>query len=164
MTALAAHALLTVLWVVLSGSITPPNWIAGFLLGLGVLWLTRGVTGWHHYPSWPWRLVRFGVFYLYELWLAGLRIGHDVLTPTLHNKPAIVAMPLDARTALEITVVANLISLTPGSLSLDVSPDGKTLFLHVMGVNPENLAVFVTELKSSVEAPALELLRGGRSR
>jgi len=162
MTALAAHALLTVLWVVLSGSVSPLSWGSGFVLGLGILWLTRGVTGWHHYPSWPWRFVRFGVFYLQELWLAGLRIGHDVLTPTLLNKPAIVAMPLDARTPLEITVVANLISLTPGSLSLDVSPDRTTLFLHVMGVNAENLAAFVTELKSSVEAPALELLRGGR--
>lgn len=163
MTALAAHALLTALWVVLSGSAHPLNWAAGFLLGLGILWLTRTVTGWQHYPSWPWRVVRFGVLYLGELWLAGLRIAHDVVTPTLHNKPAIVAMPLDARTPLEITVVANLISLTPGSLSLDVSADRRTLFLHVMGVNPENLAAFVAELKSSVETPALELLRGGRA-
>jgi multicomponent Na+:H+ antiporter subunit E len=162
MTALAAHALLAVLWVVLTGSITPLNWGAGFLLGLGILWLTRTLHGWLHYPSWPWRLVRFAVLYVRELWLAGIRIAHDVVTPTLQNKPAIVAMPLAARTPLEITIVANLISLTPGSLSLDVSPDRRTLFLHVMGVSPDNLEGFVSELKTSVEAPALELVRGER--
>jgi multicomponent Na+:H+ antiporter subunit E len=150
------------LWIVLTGSTTPLNWSAGFLLGLGVLWLTRSQTGWQHYPSWPWRLVRFVVLYVSELWLAGIRIAHDVLTPALRNKPAIVAMPLAAQTPLEITIVANLISLTPGSLSLDVSPDRQTLFLHVMGVSRESLGEFVNELKTTIEAPALELLRGGR--
>lgn len=47
-------------------------------------------------------------------------------------KPGVIALPLSARTEMEITLVANLISLTPGTLSLDVSDDRKVLYIHAM--------------------------------
>ena len=103
------------------------------------------------------RLVRFALFFVWELVLANLRVAHDVITPRLYARPAIIALPLDARTDLEITLLANLISLTPGSLSLDVSPDRRTLYVHVLfGEDPDEVR---HQLKTTFERPLLELMR-----
>ena len=71
-------------------------------------------------------------YFLYELTVSSFQVAWDALTPTHRSRPAIVAVPLDIEEPIQITVLANLISLTPGSLSLDVSPDGKTLYVHEM--------------------------------
>jgi multicomponent Na+:H+ antiporter subunit E len=68
-----------------------------------------------------------------------------------------VAVPLDAKTDLEIAVLANLITLTPGSLSVDVSDDRRTLYVHAMFVSdPDQVR---TEIKRRFERWILALLR-----
>jgi multicomponent Na+:H+ antiporter subunit E len=86
---------------------------------------------------WVGRAVGFVAFYAWELLASSLRVAYDVLTPTLHMRPAIVAVPLDVTSDLAITLLANLVSLTPGSLTLDVSPDRRTLYVHVMFVGAD---------------------------
>ena len=102
-------------------------------------------------------LLRFVIFYLGEVILSNLRVAHDVLTPTDYFTPAILAMPLDADTDLEILTVACLISMTPGTLSLDVSTDRKVLYVHAMYVEDE--AALIADLKTNFEARVLRLLR-----
>jgi multicomponent Na+:H+ antiporter subunit E len=69
----------------------------------------------------------------------------------------VIGIPLEAKTDLEITVLANLITMTPGTLSLDVSPDRKTLYVHAMYIkNPEALRF---DIKENLERRVLELLR-----
>ena len=104
----------------------------------------------------PW-LVLFIAFYIKELVLASLRVAYDVLRPAYHIRPAILAIPLDAKTDLEILLLANLINMTPGSLSIDVSSDRRVLYVHAMYVdNPDALR---HEIKSSLERRILALLR-----
>ena len=70
---------------------------------------------------------------------------------------AIVAVPLDAKTDAEITMLANLITVTPGSFSLEVSADRSVLYVHAMYVDdPET---FRREIKNGFERRVLELLR-----
>jgi len=73
-------------------------------------------------------------------------------------QPGVVAIPLDARTEVEITVLSNLITMTPGSLSLDVSADRRVLYLHTMygGDDPDRLR---EEIKTKFERRVLEVLR-----
>ncbi len=67
-------------------------------------------------------------------------MARDVLTPGFRLQPAIIALPLDVRSDLEITVLAMLITLTPGSLTLDISPDRRTLFVHTLyGSEPDRM-------------------------
>ena len=73
------------------------------------------------------------------------------------HSTAIVAVPLDVETDGEITLLANLISLTPGSLCLDVSEDRKTLYVHVMFL--DDVEECRRELKEGFERRVLELLR-----
>ena len=72
-------------------------------------------------------------------------------------KPGIVAIPLDAKTDLEITFLANLITLTPGTLSLDCSEDRKTLYIHSMYI--DDLEKFRAEIKNTLEKRLLEVMR-----
>lgn len=103
------------------------------------------------------RLVRFVLFFIWEFSLANLRVAHDVVTPRLYAQPAIIALPLDARTDVEITLLAALISLTPGTLSLDLSPDRRLLYVHAMfGDDPGEVC---NQLKTTFERPLLELMR-----
>ena len=76
---------------------------------------------------------------------------------TKHGRPAILAIPLDVKTDLEITAFANLITLTPGTLSLEVSEDRKTLYIHAMYVDDINL--FKERLKKGLERRLLQVLR-----
>jgi multicomponent Na+:H+ antiporter subunit E len=71
-------------------------------------------------------------------------------------RPGVIGIPLRARTDLEITVLANLITMTPGTLSLDVSPDRRTLYIHAMYIHdPEALR---RDIQDNLERRVLELL------
>jgi multicomponent Na+:H+ antiporter subunit E len=97
------------------------------------------------------------MFFLRELVTANLRIAFDIATPRLHISPCIVAIPLDVETDTEITLLANLITLTPGTLSMDISDDRKVLYVHAMYVSdPDALR---KEIKEGFERRVLEVLR-----
>jgi multicomponent Na+:H+ antiporter subunit E len=71
-------------------------------------------------------------YFLRELVKANLRLALDVATPRFNMKPGIIALPLDATTDGQILLLSMLINTTPGSVALDVSPDKKVLYVHVM--------------------------------
>jgi len=79
------------------------------------------------------------------------------VTPQNKSKPGILAMPLEVESDIEIMLLANLISLTPGTLSLDVSEDRRHLYVHAMFVDDE--AALVAELKTGMERRVLEAMR-----
>lgn len=103
------------------------------------------------------RIVRFALFFLWEVLLASLRVAYDVLTPRFHLRPGIIAVPLDARSDLEITLLANLITLTPGTLSLDVSADRRMLYVHAMYLDEAGRTR--EHIKSEMERRLLEVTR-----
>ena len=99
------------------------------------------------------------IFYLKELSLASLRVAYDVVTPKDHMKPAVIAVPLDAKTDLEITLLANFITLTPGTLSIDLSEDRKTLYIHEVYVKAGDKDKIVKQIKEGFERRILKITR-----
>jgi len=73
--------------------------------------------------------------------------------------PGVVAIPLDARTDVEITLLANLITLTPGSVSLDLSEDRRVLYVHAMYIVDGDVDAYRRSVKEGLERRVLELLR-----
>ena len=134
------NILLAVVWAAITGNFAPPNLVLGFTLGFLVLLFAGRVVGSANYAP---RLIQaFGLigFFIWDLILSNVQVAWDVVRPRPGIRPGVIAIPLDARTDVEITLLANLITLTPGSLSLDVSADRQTLYLHVMDVqDPEAL-------------------------
>jgi multicomponent Na+:H+ antiporter subunit E len=127
------NIILATIWAALTGEFTLSNLIIGFILGYVVLYLLRGLFGGGGYFQKGAQVVRFILFFLWELLVANLRVARDVLRPgPLKMKPRVIAIPLKINKDIPIVILANVLSLTPGSLSLDVSDDHKTLFIHAM--------------------------------
>lgn len=102
-------------------------------------------------------LIRLVLFFVWELLLANLRVAYDVVTPRHHMRPGVIAIPLDGRTDFEILALTNWITLTPGSLSLDVSDDRRVLYIHSMYL--DEIEEARQHIKQHFEQPLLEVLR-----
>ena len=149
--------MLALLWAAVVGSVDPAHLLTGFVVGYGVLWLARPVLGPTRYFGKLIEALRFVTFFVYELVLSNLRVAWDVLTPKAYRRPGVVAVPLDAESDVEITLLANLVTLTPGSLSLDIAPDRSCLYVHAMFV--DDVEQLRRDVKEGFERRVLELLR-----
>jgi len=105
------------------------------------------------------KLIEFIGFVVKELFVSSFRVAYDVLTPTSHLNPAIVAIPLDAKSDREIVTLAVLITLTPGTLSLRVSDDRRTLYVHEMYVENGDVEEVRRKIKDGYERRVLLLSR-----
>jgi multicomponent Na+:H+ antiporter subunit E len=146
----AANLVLAAAWAMLFGGFTWLTMTSGFVVGYGVLWLLQPLTGVKSsYFLRVWYWLKLLVLFHYELLVSSLQVLWDIITPELQARPAIIEMPLDVKTDTGILLVTNLISLTPGTLSIDVSEDRKTLTIHAMFADdPEAVC---HELKSGME-------------
>jgi len=150
------NAVLALGWAALTGDFALSSLLVGFSLGYLALWVARPLFGETTYFERVWRVLRLAALFVYELVVSSVRVVWDVITPSHLSRPGIIAMPLDAEGEGEILLVANLISLTPGTLSLDVSPDRKTLYVHAMFVDdPDRLR---RELKQGMERWVIEAM------
>jgi multicomponent Na+:H+ antiporter subunit E len=104
-------------------------------------------------------VIRFICFYLWQLVLSNLRVAYDVVTPTHYMRPGVIAIPLDVQTDAEITLLANLITLTPGTLSVDLSPDRRVLYVHVMYIDHDDVEAARQQIKAGLERRVLEVLQ-----
>lgn len=129
------NILLAISWSALTGSATLLNFFAGFVIGYGALALSHPLLGDREYFRRVPRVLSLILFFLRELVLSSLLAVYEVLSPTLHSRPRIVRVPLEIRDHNQILVLANLISLTPGTLVLDVSPDNDAITVHTMFVD-----------------------------
>ena len=139
------------------GQFTLSGFIVGFALGYAALWVTQPLYGGTRYFRRVPKTARLLGFFLRELVLSNLRVLWDVVTPTHISRPGIVGVPLSAESELEILLVANLISLTPGTLSVDLSDDRRTLYVHVMFLDDPDR--FRQNIKKGLERRILEVTR-----
>ena len=113
----------------------------GFIGGYVLLSLSPWHRGRHPYGSKAWRLLSFAGFFLRILVQANLQVAGEVLTPGLSMAPRIIAYRLREMNDVQVTTFANAISLTPGTLSVDVSDDARYLFVHAMYARDRDKAV-----------------------
>jgi multicomponent Na+:H+ antiporter subunit E len=151
------NILLAIVWVFLTGTINASNFTFGFILSFLVLWLISSNQQSRKYFVIIPRVFSFTFYFLYELIKANLQVAADVVTPKFYMEPGIIKFPLDAKTDLEITLLANVITLTPGTLSLDVSDDRKVLYIHAMYVHDRD--EFIDSIKNGFEKRILKIVR-----
>lgn len=157
MNLLVLNIALALAWSALLGGFSVLSLTIGFAVSFAAMWVVRPLFGSTRYFERLGRVVALIGFFLYELVVSSLRVVWEVITPPFYSRPGIVAVPLDARTDFEIMTLANLISLTPGTLSLDVSEDRRTLYVHAMFIDdPDALR---REIKQGMERRVLEALR-----
>ena len=157
MTLFLLNVLLALVWAMAVGRFTLAQLLLGYALGFLILATLEPLWGRATYAPRLWRVLRFALFFLWELVLSSLQVAYDSVTPRLRAQPRVIALPLDAETETEITLLANFLTLTPGTLSLDVSSDGRTLFIHAMYARDREQ--LIADIKSGLEARLLEVLR-----
>ena len=157
MTPFLSNILLALAWMALTGTYTAGGFFTGVVVGFLVLWIARRGRGTTGYLSKIRAVAGFILFFVRELVLANLRVAHDILTPRHHMTPGIVAVPLDVESDLEITVLATIITLTPGTLSLHVADDRRTLYVHAMYI--DDPAALVRGIKQGFEHRVREVFR-----
>lgn len=86
------------------------------------------------------KILSFFIFYVKEVILANFKMAYLILSRTPNLKPAIIAIPLETQSEVQIALLANLITMTPGSFSVDVSHDRTVLYVHVLdNSDPESV-------------------------
>ncbi|MBU3825750.1 MAG: Na+/H+ antiporter subunit E [Candidatus Oceanisphaera merdipullorum] len=157
MKAFGWNMMLALCWVILSGSYNITNLAAGMVLSYLVLaYVARDKPEFANYFGKLLNIIIFILLFIWDLIKANARVAYDVLTPTHLMRPAVIAIPLDLKDDAAISLFANLITVTPGSLALDVSSDRKVLYVHLMYLDDEGAQL--AELKS-LEARVMNLLR-----
>lgn len=121
------------IWLAISGSYTIANLLFGVIVACLSLGLIRHQVGgsdtyWRRIPA----IMSLALLFMKELALSAWAVAKMVLSPRMDLKPGIFAYPLTVRSDFEITLLANLITLTPGTLSVDVTDDRSTLYVHAL--------------------------------
>lgn len=152
------NVLLALAWGAITGNFSVVNLAFGFALGLGALYLIREQVGTASYFRKGMRVANLALTFVYELILSAWRVAKIVMKPgKIVLQPGIIAYPLTVDRDFEITMLANLITLTPGTLSVEVSDDRKTLYVHCIDVpDPQET---IDSIKNTFERKILEAFR-----
>lgn len=150
-------AVLIVLWLLLVNTVSIGHVVLAVILGLLVPQLTH--VFWPHrtHPAKPGLALRLTAVVLWDIAVANVAVAVRVLGPLKKLTPAFVFVPLDIEDELAITTLASIISLTPGTVSVDVTDDRRRLLVHCLDA-PDRVEV-VNRIKERYEGPLKEIFR-----
>ena len=148
---------LAFLWMFIKVSFDPISFIKGYLFGLLVIFLFRRFFHSRFYLLRFWSFIKLTFIFLKELVLSNVAIVKIVLKPKLDMNPGIFALQTDLTKDWQITLLSSLITLTPGTLVIDVSEDNKILFIHAMDIGEVEDEIY--SIKNTFERAILEVSR-----
>jgi multicomponent K+:H+ antiporter subunit E len=125
--------ILTIVWMFLQNEISAGMIVFGFILGIIIPW---GTSVW--WPDTPksfrvGKMVKYSLIVMWDIIVANIEVAWIVLTvPAAAIKPAWIVVPLRLRQPEAITMLAGTITLTPGTVSADLSNSGRSLLVHVL--------------------------------
>lgn len=154
---LLLNILLAFLWMFLANSFSTSSFIIGYLLGLLAMFAMRRGFSSRFYLKPFIALIRLFFRFLYELVVANLEVLSIILKPKLDIKPGIFAYETALEHNWQVTLLSMLITLTPGTLVVDISDDNKTLYIHALHMPEADEAV--SSIRNSFEKAILEVSR-----
>jgi multicomponent Na+:H+ antiporter subunit E len=157
MTVYLGVILLALAWAAVTGSFTLPNLVFGLVLGSLTLYLVREQRGPFRSAFRPGKVLSLALLFVKELILSAWRVAKLVVSPRMELQPGIFAYPLKVDRDFEITLLANLITLTPGTLSVDVSDDKRLLYVHAIDCSDPEAAI--KDIETGFERKILEAFR-----
>lgn len=160
---------LAIIWMMLQTSFTWPDFVVGMLVGFAIIGLSERALVWQwpdralatsgrgrtSYVRFTLRLAGFIGFALWEIVKSNIEVARIVLNPRHVFRTGIVAIPLDVQSDAGITLLSNLVTLTPGTVTIDISSDRRTLYIHAMDVrDPQALR---EQIKRRFERRVMEI-------
>lgn len=148
---------LALVWAVITGSASIHNLVFGFVLSTVALWIVRNEMNARGYLQRLGRVLSLLLLFFRELALSAWKVALLVTRPKMDLQPGIFAFPLTVDRDFEITLLANLITLTPGTMSVDVSQDRKLLYVHA--IDCSDVEATKREIAEGFERKIMEAFR-----
>lgn len=149
--------LLAFVWMFLNQDWSPVTFVLGYIIGLVLLFIFRRFLSEPFYFRRVVAVVNLILLFIKELILSSWSVIKLILRPKMDFRPGIFALPTVLKSDWEITLLACLITLTPGTLSLEVSPEGNVLYIHAMDLPDAQEAI--KQIKGSFERAIMEVTR-----
>lgn len=148
---------LAIIWVTVRGEVSAAQIVVGLILAIGIVGFLRKTYHQEHSFRRPVSIVLYLISFLKELTVANLQVLRIVLSPgALRIRPGIIAYQTRCKTPLGVTSLANSITLTPGTLTVDVSADASIIFVHTLNIeNPDEVRAAI---KRGLEDPIIEAI------
>lgn len=153
------NILIAFLWMAINNSSSVATFLIGFLLGIGMLLLFRRSRpqAKPFYLRRLWSILKLLLIFVRELTISNFVVIYHILRPKLAIRPGIFAYETALTSAWEVTLLSCLICLTPGTLTLDVSADGKTLYIHAIDI--KDAEEMVKQIRGNFEQVIMEVTR-----
>lgn len=151
------NVFLAFIWMFLSINFTGQGFIIGYLLGLCMLYMMRNMFAGRFYIIRVWAIIKLTALFFKELWVANISVVKIALAPKNTMKPAFFEYPTVLEKDWEITLLSNLITLTPGTIVVHVSDDSKTLYIHAIDI--DTVEDTIISIKETFEKAILEVSR-----
>jgi multicomponent Na+:H+ antiporter subunit E len=157
MKALLINLFLALVLASLMEEVTLSGLLISFAAGYLLLWWLKPLLGPTTYFQKVPQTLSLLMFFIKDVIHSNIRVAREVLSPRRKGRAGIVAVPLSIKSDFEIVLLVSLITLTPGTMAIDVSGDRKILYVHTMFVTS---ADDVREsIKNGLERRVLELFR-----
>jgi len=151
------NAVLALVWMALNNAFTIGDFLIGYLLGLLILYIHRAFWSERVQIVRPGAALRLLGVFLWEIVKANGQVARIVLDPRVPITPAFIALPLELKDDFTITTLANMITLTPGTLSVDVAEDRSALYVHCLST--DDVEAVRAQIKRDFERPLAESIR-----
>lgn len=122
------------LWMLLQNSWHVLTFLTGYLVGLFILFTLRRNLKNNFYPITLLAAINLFIVFVWETIISGIFVARRVIEPKIKVTPGIISLDPNLDTDVEITLLAMLITLTPGSVVMEICPDTNRFFIHVMDI------------------------------
>ena len=149
--------LLLFVWLLLNNTVAPGHLVLATFLAIAIPLMTSGMQD--PQPSFqkPFAIIRYIFVVIGDIIAANFEVALLVIGPAKLLKPAFVAVPVDIEHELPITILASTVSLTPGTVSAEISEDRQWLYVHVLNLSDEE--ELITSIKQRYERPLKEIFQ-----
>jgi len=138
-------------WLLLNNTVGAGHIVLGLILAIFIPWLTSGFWPEKVRIQSPLTLLKFLGVVLWDILVANMAVAKLILGRNKDLNPGFFYIDLDIETPLGISLLANTISLTPGTVSCDLTQDRKRLLVHALHI--EDIPATIKEIKERYEAP-----------
>ncbi len=147
--------LLFVVWLLLNNSISAGHMVLAIFFAVTIPLLVNSMRDEHPKILKPWLAIRYVLMVLKDILVANVEVALLIIGPIKKLKPGFVAIPINIDSDLGITILASTVSLTPGTVSAEVSKDKAWLYVHSLHLDDE--AELIKSVKLRYEKPIKEI-------
>jgi len=117
------------------------SFLGGYLVGLFILFSMRRFYKERYYLITLLAVIKLVIVFISELISSSVLVVRQIMKPKLDITPGIFKMNTELETDTEVALLSLLLTLTPGSVVMEITPDGKTLYIHALDIPESSDAV-----------------------